>query len=108
MADINDLSGLLSGLLSGNSGSGTDGGEHDNSSDGDGIFGDIDPEMLLKLFDIASKMSENDKNTALLTALRPHLREENRLKLDRAARLMKLMSIIPLLRESGIADEFFK
>ncbi len=108
MADINDLSGLLSGLLSGNSGNGTDGGEHDNSSDGDGIFGDIDPEMLLKLFDIVSKMSENDKNTALLTALRPHLREENRLKLDRAARLMKLMSIIPLLRESGIADEFFK
>ncbi len=96
MADMNDIAGLLGSLLSG--GGNGDGGGDDNSD----IFGDIDPEMLLKILDIASKMGGNDANTALLTALRPLLKAENRPKLDRAATLMKLISIIPLLRDAGL------
>lgn len=90
MADIDDIAGLLGGLFS------SDGGDN---SDGGGIFGDIDPEMLIKLLGIVSKLGENDANTAFLTALRPLLREENRPKLDRAASIMKIMSILPLLRD---------
>ncbi len=108
MSDNEDLSGLLKGLLSGNSGSGEEGAEKSENAGAESLFGDIDPEMLLRLFEIASKFGENDKNTALLMALRPHLREENREKLDRAAKLMKIMSIIPLLRDSGIAGDLFR
>ena len=106
MSGNEDLSALLKGLLSGNGENGEEGGGTENGGE-DSLFGDIDPDTLLKIFDIASKVGGNDKNTALLMALRPHLREENRAKLDRAAKLMKLMSIIPLLRDSGIADELF-
>ena len=88
VADIDDLTGLLGGLFGGSSG-----GES---------APDIDPEMLLKLLEIISKLGENDKNTELLNALRPHLRAENRAKLDRAAMLMKVIGLLPLLRESGI------
>lgn len=88
VADINDISELLGSLFS------ADGGE-DGSAD-------IDPELLIKILGIMSAMGGNDANTALLTALRPLLREENRPKLDRAAQLMKLMSLIPLLRDAGI------
>ena len=84
MAELDDISGILNAL------SGDEG--------GDGI----DPEMLLKILDIVSKFSENDKNMELLKALRPLLREENRQKLDRAAGIMRLMSILPLLRDSGL------
>ena len=84
------------------------GGGNGENSGSDGIFGDIDPDLLIKLLDIVSRLSENDANTAFLTALRPLLREENRQKLDRAARIMKLMSILPLLSGSGIADGLFR
>ncbi len=94
MADMNDIAELLGSLLSG--------GENDSDSDSADIFGDIDPEMLLKILDIVSGINGNDANTALLTALRPLLKAENRPKLDRAARLMKLMRIIPLLRDAGL------
>ena len=92
MADIDDISGLLNSLFS-------SGGSQDGENADGGIFGDIDPEMLLKILTVVSKLGEDDANTAFLTALRPLLREENRPKLDRAARIMKLMSIIPLLRD---------
>ena len=108
MSGNEDLSGLLKELLTGTGGNADENASEENSSGADSLFGDIDPEMLLKLFDIVSKLGENDMNTALLAALRPHLRAENRQKLDRAARLMKLMSIIPLLRDSGRADNLFK
>lgn len=107
MADINDIAGLLSSLFSGSEEDGSGGGNGENSGS-DGIFGDIDPDLLIKLLDIVSRLSENDANTAFLTALRPLLREENRQKLDRAARIMKLMSILPLLNGSGIADGLFR
>lgn len=90
MADIDDISGILGGLLGG------DGGGDSGSGP------DIDPEMLLKLLEFAQKLGENDKNTELLNALRPHLKAENRAKLDRAATLMKLVSLLPLLRDSGL------
>ncbi len=94
MAELDDISGILN-MLSG-------GGENG----GDGV--DIDPELLLKLLEIVSKLGGDDKNMELLKALRPLLREENRQKLDRAAGLMKLFSLLPLLRESGLADGIFK
>lgn len=88
MAEQDDLSGILGGLF----GSGED----------------IDPEQLLKILDIVSKLGGEDKNVELLKALRPLLREENRQKLDRAAGILRLMSIIPLLRESGILGDLLK
>ena len=94
MADMNDIAELLGSLLSG--------GENGSDSDNADVAGDIDPEMLLKILDIVSGINGNDANTALLTALRPLLKAENRPKLDRAASLMKLMRIIPLLRDAGL------
>ena len=95
MADIDDISGILGGILGGDSGGENGGGP------------DIDPEMLIKLLEIVSKLGENDKNTELLNALRPHLKAENRAKLDRAAALMKLLSLLPLLRDSGFMGGLF-
>ena len=91
MAELDDISGILNSLF-GNSGSG-------ENSENDG---GIDPDTLLKILDIMSKLGENDKYTDLLRALRPLLREDNRRKLDRAEMILKLMSVLPLLGEGGL------
>jgi hypothetical protein len=98
MADIEDISAIL-GLLA-------SGGEEKQSSDSGessgGIFGDIDPEMLLRLVSVFSQLGERDRNTDLLLALKPHLRAENRPKVDNAVQIMKLITIMSALNDNNL------
>ena len=87
MAEQDGFSGILGSLLGGS---------------GDGAGDGIDPEILLKLIDIMSKLGEENRNTEFLRALRPLLREENRSRLDRASVIVKLAAVLPALRESGL------
>jgi len=98
MADMEDISAIL-GLLA-------SGGEEKNDNDeggGDtgGLFGDIDPEMLIRLISVFSQLNERDKNTELMLALKPHLREENRPKVDSALQIMKLITIMGALNDNN-------
>ena len=61
---------------------------------------DIDINMLMKLQGIFSKMSCDDNNINLLRALRPHLK--NPQKVDGAINILRLMSVLPALEQSGI------
>ena len=65
-------------------------------TDSDDIFGGINIDMFMK--------SEQDRNTGLLLALKPHLREENRAKIDTAVKLFRLISLLPYLKDSGLFD----
>ncbi len=98
MADMEDISAIL-GLLSSSDGDKkeADGG---NSESG-GIFGEIDPEMLIKLISVFSQLGERDKNTDLMLALKPHLRAENRPKVDSALQIMKLITIMGALNDNN-------
>ena len=79
--------------------------QNDSSND---IFGNIDLEAIMKLGEMLSAMnSASDKNTQLLLALKPHLRPENRQKVDNALRLIKIINILPLLKDSGILNGLF-
>lgn len=104
MAENDDFVSLLGQLFSADNGTEKGGGE--DSSEG-GIFGNIDPETILKLIDIFSKLNSPDKNTELLMALKPHLRTENQAKLQRAATLLKIISLLPLLKDLGNGDNIF-
>lgn len=80
----------------------------ENNREQEDIFGGIDIEAIMKLGEMLSAMnSTSDKNTQLLLALKPHLRPENRKKVDNALKLMKIINLLPLLRESGIMDGLF-
>ncbi len=48
------------------------------------------------------KNAGNDPRTQLLNALKPHLSEPKREKVDTAIKILKVIEILPLLRESGI------
>lgn len=62
--------------------------------------GTPDLSSLLKIQQIFSRISCDDKNIALLRALRPYLHEPQ--KADEAIRLLQLLSVLPALQECGI------
>lgn len=63
-------------------------------------FSGIDMNMIMKLQNIFSKMSCDDRNINLLNALRPHLRNPG--KIDSAINMLRVISILPALEESGL------
>ncbi len=75
--------------------------EH-NSDENGGLFGDLDPNMLLTIMSLFESMNKQDDSEKLLLALKPLLREENRAKIDTAVKFMKLFSLLPLIKDSGM------
>lgn len=68
----------------------------------DGILDNI--ENIQKFMRIAEllKNSENDKRTKLLLSLKPHLSENRARRVDKAVLMLKIASLIPVLKEEGI------
>lgn len=64
------------------------------------------PDMT-KLMQIGSMIQQSgsgDSSVALLVALRPLLKEETQVKLDRVIKIFRLMSAYPMLRDSGLLE----
>ena len=103
------LQSMMGNAASGNSGQAPDSGDdHDHSNDSnDGGGIDINIEMLAKMGELFSYMNKPDMNAELLLALRAHLRDENRHKVDSALKLSRMLTMIPLLKESGILNDLF-
>ena len=74
----------------------------------DSIFGDmdIDPAQIGKIISVMSKLKSNrdDDRSRLLLALKPHLSPPRREKVDTAVKLLKLIDLLPLLKDSGIFE----
>ena len=60
--------------------------------------------MLIRLISVFSQLNERDKNTELMLALKPHLREENRPKVDSALQIMKLITIMGALNDNNFLN----
>lgn len=85
-----------------NSGGETESEQVESSSSESG-FPDIG--SLMKLTGLMSSMSQNDKNAELLLALKPHLKEEKQKKIDKAVKLLKVIAIWNMAKESGLLKE---
>ena len=64
---------------------------------------DVDFARLLPMIS-RLKSPKNDKRTDLLLALRPHLSEMRQKRVDNAIKLLRVVDMLPLLKESGIFD----
>ncbi len=72
---------------------------HNSTSPSD--FADMGQIMnIIKAMDTTG----NDNRTKLLLALKPHLSGKRRAKVDSAIKLLKLIEMLPLLKETGILD----
>ena len=67
-------------------------------------FGAVDGGELMNIMSIVSKLNatNDDARTNLLTALKPHLSEPKREKVDTAIKILKLLDLLPVLKESGV------
>ncbi len=92
--DLSALSGMLPALLGGGNAGGADAGAA--SAPG------LDINMLLKVKDMMGQFSKDDKNTLLLKALRPHLSDKRKPKVDDALKILRLIELLPLLKQSGL------
>lgn len=63
-----------------------------------------DLEMIAGIASLAGAMQQNDSNTELLMALRPHLGEEKQHRLDKAVKLMRLAAVWSAAKESGLIN----
>lgn len=86
-----DLSALLSGLTGSAPAAGNNGG---NLS--------ISPADLAKLGTLLQSTQQDTPSAALLRALRPLLRENRQKRVDEALRIMRLLSLWPVLQQSGL------
>ncbi len=67
--------------------------------------GGIDLNAMLKIGKMLSSVSNReDINTNLIRAIKPHLKGHRREKADEVIKIMKLMSLVPLLSEAGIFE----
>ena len=71
-------------------------------SQGDSPLGGIDLNMITKLIPLLSQFNQEDDNTKLLKALRPHLHTDRQKRLDEAAKLMQLVKLLPIIRQPGL------
>ena len=78
----------------------------ESSDSSGGWFDGLDSAQLGKIMSIMSRLKSNhdDNRAKLLLALKPHLSEPRREKVDTAIKLLKLIDLLPLLKGSGMFD----
>lgn len=66
----------------------------------------IDPLQMANIMGIISQLKSrgNDDRSQLLLALKPHLSAPRREKVDTALKLLKIIDILPVLKDSGLLN----
>lgn len=64
-----------------------------------------DIESILKLTSLIGQVSKQDKNSELLIALKPHLSDEKQKRVDKALKLLKILAVWNIAKDSGILNE---
>lgn len=60
--------------------------------------------MMSGLMPLMGSLNREDDTTRLLDAIRPFLSEERREKLDKAKKMLRMMKLLPLIREMNLFD----
>lgn len=70
----------------------------------------LSPDMMgavTKLMPMLTSLNKEDDTTRLLNALRPFLSDERKQKLDTASKLIKMMKLLPMIKDTKILDSLF-
>ena len=83
----------------------TDGGTKNTVAEKPNILGDdgIDISAITKIVGLLNT-NRSDHRASLLLALKPHLSDERALRVDKAVKILKLVSLIPILKEQGMLN----
>ena len=61
---------------------------------------------VTRLMPLLSTVNQEDETSRLLTALRPFLSDEKCRKLDSAKKMLRIMKLLPVLKEGGLLEMF--
>lgn len=64
-----------------------------------------DISKILQLTELMGTFSQSDRNTELLLALKPHLKEERQQRVDKAVKMLKLLAVWNVAKESGLLND---
>lgn len=64
-----------------------------------------DMSKIMQISEVMGNFSQRDRNTELLLALKPHLKEERQLKVDKAVKMLKFMTVYSVAKESGLLND---
>lgn len=78
-----------------------------NTGGGFDFFSNIDINTILQMQQIFNTMNQEDDNTKLLLALKPHFSDRRKEKVDQAVKIMHLLSLLPLIKDSGLLGGLF-
>jgi len=78
--------------------------EHQKEDDStkESLLPDGSLELMLKFAPLLSSFNEENESTRLLTALRPYLKEERKKRLDEAKKILQIIKLLPLIKETGL------
>lgn len=68
----------------------------------------LNTEMLSMIGTLMSAAGGDDKNRALLMALRPHLSSEKQARLDKAVKMLRIYSLAEAMKNSGLLGKLDK
>ncbi|MEG1027489.1 MAG: hypothetical protein RSE07_02265, partial [Oscillospiraceae bacterium] len=78
-------------------------GSNQGAANSSGNLG-IDMNTILNLQKVMSTLNTEDKNADLLMALKPHFSEERQKKVNQAISIMKIIKLLPIIKESGVLN----
>ncbi|HAN44667.1 MAG TPA: hypothetical protein DCP97_04675 [Ruminococcaceae bacterium] len=90
--DLSSLMSMLSGMMGNNQAP-----QHNSSP-----LPNIDMNMMLKIQQAPAILQTSDKNVDLLNALKPHFSSERAKKVDDAIKIMQLIRLLPMIKDSGL------
>ena len=63
---------------------------------------------IAKIMNMLSLLNsrKDDKRSSLLLALKPHLTQERQQRIDKAVKILQIISVFPLLKEQGLLELF--
>ena len=67
-----------------------------------------DNDLLQGIGELGKMLTAEDERTALIKALRPMLGEEKQKRADEAVKILSLIRMLPLLRDSGVFKGLFQ
>ena len=63
---------------------------------------DFDFSKIFVVKELLDKANQKDNSVDLIVALKPFLKEENQIKADKVIAILRILNVLPLLKESGI------
>ena len=66
----------------------------------------IDPQMIISLMELLNS-SENSQSADLIRSIKPYLSDKRKERAENAIKLLRLLSILPKIKDSGLLSSIF-